>query len=100
MSRSHRDTTPISIRFEPEIAARLKAEAEARDLSASWLANKAVARFLDELIPVEEFTLTRPRDESLIVEQLCGVCGHHAHGAVMCDHISDGRWCGCVNMSQ
>lgn len=61
-ARSHRETTPISVRFTPAIAERLRAESEARDLSVSWLVDKACREFLDRLIPVDEFTLTRPRE--------------------------------------
>ena len=48
-----------AIRFKPELHERLVFEAEAREVSINWLVNRAVADFLDRLIPVEELRLTR-----------------------------------------
>lgn len=49
----------LTIRLSPDLHARLKAAAEERIVSASWLTNRAIAEFLDNLLPPDEFTLTR-----------------------------------------
>ena len=48
-----------AIRFSPEVKERLRAEAEARGVSVNWLVNRAVERMLRDLIPIEEWSLTR-----------------------------------------
>lgn len=48
-----------SLRLPPELLDRLRAEAEARDLSMTYLVRKAVEEFLDRLIPVDEWKLTK-----------------------------------------
>ena len=51
--------TTTAIRFPEELHERLKQAAEERDLSINFLVVKAVEDFLDRLLPVEEFRLTR-----------------------------------------
>lgn len=48
-----------AVRFSPEVHNRLVEAAEERDLSVNYLINRAVEDFLDRLIPVSEFKLTR-----------------------------------------
>lgn len=57
--RQYDNRTTTAIRFPAELHERLQHEAEVRELSMNWLVNRAVERFLDDLIPVEEFVLTR-----------------------------------------
>lgn len=57
MSRQQRTAT--AVRLDPEVHARLVAEADARDLSVNFLVNKACAFFLEHLIPVEDMKWTR-----------------------------------------
>jgi predicted transcriptional regulator len=61
MGRPREDKNRITtaIRFDPELHARLKAAADERDLPLNWLVNRAVAEFLDNLIPIEEMKWTR-----------------------------------------
>lgn len=55
----HRSQLPLRI---PEaLHARLRAEAEDRDLSMNYLVTKAIEEFLDRLVPTSEFRLTRER---------------------------------------
>ena len=51
--------TTTAIRFPDEVHDRLKAAADERDLSINFLVVKAVEEFLQHLVPVEEFRLTR-----------------------------------------
>lgn len=51
--------TASAIRFSPELHDRLQAAAEERDVSVNWLVNRAVADFLERLIPVDEWRITR-----------------------------------------
>jgi hypothetical protein len=50
---------PISVRLAPAVDARLREEARLRLVSPTLLINRAVERFLDELVPVEEHLRTR-----------------------------------------
>ena len=43
-----------AVRLDPALDARLKAEARARNVSANLLINRAVADFLDRLVPVDD----------------------------------------------
>ena len=58
------DRVSISVRLTPELHTRLIEAADERMLSANFLAIKAIEEFLENLIPVEELRLTRPRAES------------------------------------
>lgn len=51
--------TVTAVRLKPETMQRLRDEAHARDLPMSYLVEKAVTRFLDNLIPADEWKLTR-----------------------------------------
>lgn len=62
MKAKKRMTT--AIRFPLDIHDRLVQEAVDRDLSINWLVNRAVAEFLDNLIPVDEIVLTRKREDT------------------------------------
>lgn len=48
-----------AIRFPLDLHERLTKAAADRGVSMNWLVNKAVADFLDRLIPVEEMVWTR-----------------------------------------
>ncbi len=43
-----------AVRLEPALDERLKAEARLRNVSANLLINRAVADFLDRLVPVDD----------------------------------------------
>jgi predicted DNA-binding protein len=51
--------TTTAIRFPDELHDHLKQAAEERGLSINYVVVKAVEEFLERLIPVEEFRLTR-----------------------------------------
>jgi predicted transcriptional regulator len=53
------ERTNTAIRFPPELHERVQTAAKERDVSMNWLVNKAVADFLDRLIPVDEMKWTR-----------------------------------------
>lgn len=55
------ERSATAVRFRPEVYEALKKAAQERDLSINFLVNKAVERFLDRLIPVEEIQWTRDR---------------------------------------
>ena len=57
MATKKRTTT--AIRFPEELHERLKDAADERDLSINYLVVKAVEEFIENLIPVEELSLTR-----------------------------------------
>lgn len=57
--RKYPQRTSTAIRFVPEVHDRLVAAAEERDVSINWLVNRAVEQFLDRLIPVDEWEITR-----------------------------------------
>ena len=46
-----------SIRLPEELHDKLVAEAEMRDVSVNFLINRAIVRYLDQLIPLEEMGL-------------------------------------------
>lgn len=46
-------------RFEPELIARVRKEADARGVSQQWLITRLLNEGLDRLRPVEDFRLTR-----------------------------------------
>jgi predicted HicB family RNase H-like nuclease len=48
-----------AIRFPEDLHERLKQAAEERDLSINFLVVKAVEELLNNLVPVDEFRLTR-----------------------------------------
>jgi predicted transcriptional regulator len=56
-TKSARTTT--AIRFPDELHDQLKQAADERGLSINFVVVEAVKEFLDRLIPVEEFRLTR-----------------------------------------
>lgn len=47
-----------AVRLEPDLDRRLKAEAQARNVSANLLINRAVAEYLDRLVPLDELLRT------------------------------------------
>ena len=51
--------TTTAIRLPDDLHDRLVAAAAERDVSANFLVNKAVAQFLDRLIPIDEMRWTR-----------------------------------------
>ena len=80
----------IQIRMPVELHARLRDEAAARDLSANFLATKAVESYVARLIPPDEIQWTRTADANYIV-------AHHHHNPAnpthTIDHYSEER-CG------
>lgn len=62
MGRPRVHATPRSataIRFPTDLLERLHVESDARGVSVNWLVNRAVERFLADLLPVDEMILTR-----------------------------------------
>jgi len=49
-----------ALRFTPDLHDRLRTAAGDRGLSINWLVNRAVAEFLDRLLPPDEIVWTRP----------------------------------------
>lgn len=54
-----RSRVNTAIRFDADVHARLVEAADERDLTVNWMVNRAVSEFLDRLLPVAEFSLTR-----------------------------------------
>ncbi len=61
MSRPKRydNRTSIGLRMPESLHRMLQRAAEERDVSMNWLVNRAVAEYLDRLIPADEIVLTR-----------------------------------------
>lgn len=62
MGRPRKYATPrttTAIRFPTELLERLHVESDARGVSVNWLVNRAVERFLADLLPIDEACLTR-----------------------------------------
>lgn len=57
--RTEPQRSQTNLRLPVEMLARLHAEADARDVSVNWLVTHAVADFLERLIPVDEWKITR-----------------------------------------
>ena len=57
--RSRSDKALIYFRCKPEVYTALKQAADDRDVSMTWLINKACEDFIDRLLPAEEWRLTR-----------------------------------------
>ena len=57
------DLVSISTRIPRELHEQLRAEADARMLSINWIVLRAIEDFVPRLIPVEEFRLTRLRED-------------------------------------
>lgn len=55
----HEDRVTTAIRLPRELHEKLHEAAADRDLSANFLAVKAIEDFLDRLVPAEELRLTR-----------------------------------------
>lgn len=55
--------TSTNVRFSDALHARLVAAAAERDLSVNWLVCRAVERFLDDLLPLDQIVLTRSQQE-------------------------------------
>lgn len=55
-----RDRTSTGVRFDPALHARLVEAAEEREVSVNWLVNRAVADYLDRLLPADQIVWTRP----------------------------------------
>lgn len=53
------ERSATAIRFPSETLERLHVEADARGVSTNWLVNRAVERFLADLLPVDQMVLTR-----------------------------------------
>lgn len=51
--------TSTAIRLRPDVHERLQIAADERDVSMNWLVGRAVADYLDRLIPVDEMKWTR-----------------------------------------
>lgn len=58
-SRPRHARTALCIRLPPEMAERLRMEADARAVSVNWMVTKALEDFLPRLIPVDEMKWTR-----------------------------------------
>ena len=56
-------TKTTYVRASAEIAQRVKDEAAARDLGERFIVDRALEDFLGRLTPVDEFRLTRPRED-------------------------------------
>lgn len=61
--REYDDRVSTSIRLPVDLHQRLSVAAEEREVSVNYLVNKAIADFLDRLIPADEIMLTRPRND-------------------------------------
>lgn len=63
-----------TIRLDPEVMARLRAEADDRDVTVNWLITRAVEQLLDRLAPVPEWrgslTLTTRAPERATVHHV------------------------------
>lgn len=59
MSEKRERRTATAVRFPPDLHDRLQQAADERDVSINWIVNRAVVHFLDQLIPVEDWKLTR-----------------------------------------
>ena len=57
------DRVNTNMRLPRGLHERLVAAAEERCVSVNWLVERAVADFVDRLIPADEIVLTRPRDD-------------------------------------
>lgn len=55
----HEDRVTTAFRLPKDLHARLHDAATDRDLSANFLAVKALEEFLDNLVPADELRLTR-----------------------------------------
>lgn len=53
------DRVSTSIRFDRNLHERLLAAATEREISVNWLVNRAVADFLERLLPPDEIRWTR-----------------------------------------
>lgn len=51
------------LRLSAELRERVVAEAEARGVEARWLVNQLITEGLDNLLPAEQFRLTRSQAE-------------------------------------
>jgi hypothetical protein len=61
--REYDDRISTGMRLPRDLHARLTEEAADRDLSVNWMVTKAIAEFLDRLLPVGEIAWTRVRRE-------------------------------------
>ena len=57
--RNPENRVNTNLRLPADLHERLVAAASDRDLSVNWLVNRAIAEYLDRLIPVEELKWTR-----------------------------------------
>lgn len=57
--RSMGERVNTQVRLPVEMHVRLREAADERDLTVNYMITKAVARFLDDLKPVDEWKLTR-----------------------------------------
>ena len=55
-------TKEVTVRLPLALYAQVAAAAEERDVSVNWLLNRAVVEFMARLLPLAEFTLTRPHE--------------------------------------
>lgn len=58
------DRVNTGMRLPRPLHERLVAAAEERSVSVNWLVERAVADFLDRLIPADELRLTRPPEST------------------------------------
>jgi predicted transcriptional regulator len=57
--RNTEHTSATGIRLPDSLLERLRVAADERDVSMNWLAVRAIRDYLDRLIPIDEFKLTR-----------------------------------------
>lgn len=57
--RKYDQRVSTQLRIERELHQRLQDAADDREVSVNWLATRAIEQFLDRLIPVDEWKLTR-----------------------------------------
>lgn len=52
--RQYGDRTSLSVRLDTDLYQRLQKEADSRMVSTNLLVSRAIAEFLDRLVPVDE----------------------------------------------
>lgn len=58
--KTYENRVTTAVRLPEELHDRLREAARERDLSANYLVIRALEEYLDRLVPIEEFSLTRP----------------------------------------
>lgn len=59
--REYDDRISTALRLPRDLHARLTEAADERDISANWLMTKAIADYLDRLLPADEIVWTQDR---------------------------------------